>query len=124
MFLTDARLMDTSTFRALGLDTIADILDEGLAIPKFAAFLNENGMRRIEGGFEFEPTKLQLILDVCNRISDEYETCDFPDPMPTWEQFDLGGDDSVDYCSGMPTALIECIYEALTGTENFIDLKF
>jgi hypothetical protein len=63
---------------------------------KFAQFMTEAGLRIVDDTvFIDHSNTLDIIDDEAVKISEEYDN--IPDPMPTWEKYDLSGDDDVDY---------------------------
>lgn len=80
------------------LDLITSCSDE------FAAFMRENGLYKIdENTIHYDPSKFDLIDDECASIMEEYDG----ENKGKWEQYNLGGDDDVDYNGSYPSSAIE-----------------
>lgn len=67
------------------------------ASPLFSKWLKERGLFLEEDAINFDPDKFEEISRMCDAIIAEY---DDEDDKPLWEDFNLRGDDDVDYNGG------------------------
>lgn len=71
----------------------------------FIAFMRENGLEAQPTGVTFDPTKLDVIIDMANAISFSLDTPN----QSLFDRFGLTSDDDVDYNGGYIVGLIVAI---------------
>ena len=84
--------------------------------PEFAKMLRACGLYVDDTGtmLHYDPDHFAEIRAACDAIIDEY---DHSDDKPTWDYFDLHGDDDVDYHGGYITSVLDALtsYTSTTG---------
>ena len=73
--------------------------------PAVRAFCADHGLVLHEDRIEFDPSKFDAIRVLTQGLAEEYEN----GGDNLWIEYDLGGDDDVDYCGGY----IDCAMEVL-----------
>lgn len=82
----------------------------------FTEWCEQQGFVVADNAVEFRSLDtLDIVLDMCDKIYDEYESVD-NDNAVLWKRFGFGGDDAVDYNSGMVSDGIALIREYIKNT--------
>lgn len=92
------------------IETMAQLIPATFAdlTPKLVTRFAELGLKRIDDDhLAFDPAQLAEVEAIAERIVNEYED---GDDMPTWEQFELSGDDDGDYCGSHILILCEALH--------------
>lgn len=76
--------------------------------PQFSEAMKSFGLDAGEEGVTWDPAKLNRIEELANQVMDEYDS---EGSGKVWEQYDLSGDDDVDYNGGYILMFIDCLKE-------------
>lgn len=102
------------------LDYFVERSAEDMASPFHCSlldYLRDIGFRVYEDRVEVASEEVLKLTDaLLHRVGYEYDALEYTDRPPTWELFNIRGDDSVDYYSSQPT-YVTALLMTLLGEE-------